>query len=516
MSKAGVLSRKLLLAILLSSSLVTLLMTGFILWRDYQSEVSDARQALEHIQLTYLDSVAISLWNMDETQLEAQLQGMVNLPYVEKATVSDEFGVVIEVGETSADQQLEAQDFELLYTAKQRHHQLGVLTLQVDHERILAAVYGKAVTILVSQFVRTLLISAVILLLVNRMITRHLDRLAAWADRDDLSVGPTLQCRGRPDELTRLVQAIDRQRQRVLQTLAERDLASARLQELNNTLEQQVENRTRRLSQAFQSLQQSMEELRSTQQQLVTSEKMAQLGGLIAGVAHELNTPLGTALTAHSFLKEQLQQAQSDDDMHEALALLENNLQRAIAIVNTFKRLAVQPQQEARRRFRLSELGPELFDLVADYGVADRLQLDVQLADVWLNTYQSSFITVVRSILANSIEHGYPEGGPMQISITARCDEEDWLTLEFIDDGIGMSEEIRAHAFDPFYTTRRSQGSTGLGLHLVYNLVSQILAGQIRAENSTRGAHLVLTIPVDVTREEQTLAKGSSESDSAR
>jgi signal transduction histidine kinase len=104
----------------------------------------------------------------------------------------------------------------------------------------------------------------------------------------------------------------------------------------------------------------------------------------------------------------------------------------------------------------------------------------------------------------------------MQISITARCDEEDWLTLEFFDDGIGMSEEIRAHAFDPFYTTRRSQGSTGLGLHLVYNLVSQILAGQIRAENSTRGAHLVLTIPVDVTREEQTLAKGSSESDSAR
>lgn len=510
MSKPGVLGRKLLLAILLCSSLVTLLMTGFILWRDYEREISNSLQAVEHIRLTYLESVAISLWNMDETQLEAQVDGMVNLPYVVQAQVIDNFGAVISGGQRQSSQSLDSYEFELIFRDKRGPRTLGVLELKIDRDLILEEVYSKAVTILISQMIRTLLISAMILLLVNHMVTRHLNSLASWADNDDLNKKPTLERRhSSEDELTRLVRAIDRQRKRVLKSLSQRDAANRKLQDLNETLEQKVAERTERLTQAFEQLQQSLEDLRETQQQLVTSEKMAQLGSLIAGVAHELNTPLGTALTAHSFVKEQLQQG-SKAEMEEGLELLEQSLQRAINIVNTFKSLGVQQKHEARRRFSLTELEELLEEWVAEYGVADRISLHIELGDVWLNTYYASFVTVIRALLANSIEHGYPQGGPIGIHLTAKGTQNNWLMLEYSDDGIGMSDEIRQHAFDPFYTTRRSKGSTGLGLHLVFNLVNQILAGDIQATNKQPGAHFVLTLPMDVTSEEQRQPQSSN------
>ncbi|WP_199243963.1 ATP-binding protein [Bacterioplanes sanyensis] len=512
MYQPGVLSRKLLLAILLCSSVVTVLMTGFILWRDYQIEVSASQQAVERIRLTYVESLSISLWQMDERQLESQLQGIVNLPHIVEARVEDALGTVIEVGSLHHDEHRHVYEIDLFV---QRHgdEPLGSLRLCIDRDYILAQVYDKAITILLSQFIRTMLVSALILMLVTHMVTRHLNKLAAWADQNDLHRPLVLQRQQRwPDELSRLQQAMDHQRRRILQALQQRDQANDQLRELNDTLEHKVEERTQRLTEAFQHLQRSMHELRSTQEQLVMSEKMAQLGNLVAGVAHELNTPLGTAMTASSFLHDTLHNSlhdtELDDDVAEALQLMEDNLRRALNIVNTFKRLAVDPEQEARRRFRLDELEAELAELIAQYGVADRLQLHLQLADVWMNTYFSSFMTVLQALLSNSIEHGYPDGQAMTIGIEAQCVDRHWLQLVFSDDGVGMTTEALQRAFDPFYTTRRFKGNTGLGLHLVYNLVTQILAGSIEPQQSERGVSWILRIPVDVTREERTPLKG--------
>jgi len=274
--------------------------------------------------------------------------------------------------------------------------------------------------------------------------------------------------------------------------------------QLYNNLEIKVQERTAELSQA-------LENLKQTQKQLVESEKMASLGGLVAGVAHEINTPVGTSITVASTLKEETQAfgeaiAQGQlkrsilnnyiETSTECAQLIVENLQRAGELIGSFKQVAVDQTHLEMRTFAikayLGEVIASLMPKIRQQGHEVKIEGDENLS---LTSYPGAWAQIVTNLTNNSLVHAYPNGkrGKLNWRIAVAADG---LIIEYEDDGCGIAQEELDKIFEPFYTTARNQGGSGLGLHIVYNLVTQKLQGRICADSQLgEGVKFTLSIP---------------------
>ena len=267
-------------------------------------------------------------------------------------------------------------------------------------------------------------------------------------------------------------------------------------------LDAMVAERTRALSAA-------LEELKITQRNLVEREKMAALGGLVAGVAHEINTPVGVALTAASHLDSMSEQVRHQlnegrltrqglsgfvADLSEGSRLIMASLERAGHLVASFKQVAVDQSSEQRRQINLAQSLEEI--LLSLRPTFSRGPYQVELncdPEVLLDTFPGALFQIVSNLVGNSLLHGFPDDRSGHIEIDVR-EAGASVELRYIDDGVGMTEDVAARAFEPFFTTRRGRGS-GLGLHLVYNLVTQLLGGRIELVQCKRGLEFLITLP---------------------
>lgn len=289
--------------------------------------------------------------------------------------------------------------------------------------------------------------------------------------------------------------------------------AQDRLEEMNHTLEQMVADRTRELSQSNEALKVTIDNLRMTQDQLIESEKMASLGGLVAGVAHEINTPVGVGVTAASFLKEKTDQLshlyesqamkKSDleaylDHARQSSAILLNNLGRASDLIKSFKLISVDQSTDLMRRFKLREYFEELF--VSLHSSDKRLKVAVSLEgdpDLEIRSYPGTFSQVITNLFMNSCHHGF-EGRPAGLVSLSFWTEGDRLFVRYRDDGKGMPEATLRRIYEPFFTTRRDLGGTGLGMNIVFNLVSQKLGGTIKASSTVgEGSEFLFDLPLE-------------------
>jgi len=278
--------------------------------------------------------------------------------------------------------------------------------------------------------------------------------------------------------------------------------AEEQLRKLNEELELRVDMRTADLRKANAELRHTLEQLTLAQHQLLEAEKMAALGGLVAGVAHEINTPLGVTVTAASHLKEEttrvaraLAQNQLTPELladfqqtaSDSAEIILRNLHRADRLIKSFKLIAVDQTTEERR---VIELGAYLNDILTSLGPALKKtphKVKVECApNLQLNTYPGALYQIVSNLVMNSLIHAFDPAKPGLITISAERSN-DHVRLRYRDDGRGMSDAVRTQIFEPFFTTRRGQGGSGLGMHVVYNLVTQLLKGSIRVE-STPGA----------------------------
>lgn len=279
-------------------------------------------------------------------------------------------------------------------------------------------------------------------------------------------------------------------------------LRTRRIRARAAALERLVQQRTAELSQAKEQAEHTLAELRGTQKQLVAAEKMASLGQLVAGVAHEINTPIGIAVTAASHLQEVSKAFAGKADsgkltrgdlagwraaVDEAVRLVLGSLERAHGLIGSFKQVAVDQSSEQRRHIELKTfLGEVEFALKPSYKRTPH-DLGIDCPEgIELDTYPGALFQVFTNLVNNSLLHGFSEGQAGQMRIVARADAHN-VYLLYSDDGRGMPPEIAARAFDPFFTTRRGSGGSGLGLHLVYNLITQLLGGEV-ALNSAPGA----------------------------
>ena len=285
--------------------------------------------------------------------------------------------------------------------------------------------------------------------------------------------------------------------------------ANAQLQEYSDTLEQQVAERTRELSQ-------TLENLRATQNQLVEAEKMAALGGLVAGVAHEINTPVGVGVTAASLLEDKTaafrktyqggQMKRSDlekylDTAEQSSQMLLRNLNRAAELIQSFKQVAVDQSSEERREFRVKQYLEEILLSLRPHLKKTQHSIHINGDErLTLDSYPGAFAQIVTNLVMNSLLHAYEQDDAGQLTFTFE-QSNNRFTLEYIDDGRGISKENLSRIFDPFFTTKRNQGGSGLGLHIIYNLVTQKLGGTIHCESEEgAGTKFIIGLPMTLLK----------------
>ena len=256
----------------------------------------------------------------------------------------------------------------------------------------------------------------------------------------------------------------------------------------------------------------ALADLRSAQRSLIEAEKLAALGGLVAGVAHEVNNPVGISLTVASslarrcelFAKEIKDGTIRRSKFEEFIALnrdsaqlLVTNLLRAGELIQSFKQVAVDRSMADQREFDLCEATSQIVASLRPVLKQAPITLDVDCAKgLSINSYPGSYGQVITNLFLNAVTHGFPDGRGGRVRIEARALDQENVEVIVADDGIGMTEEVRNQAFDPFFTTRRSEGGTGLGLHIIHTLVTQRLGGQLMLDSKPgRGTIFRLVLP---------------------
>lgn len=294
--------------------------------------------------------------------------------------------------------------------------------------------------------------------------------------------------------------------------ITDRKRAQEGMLELNAQLEARVARRTAELQGANGELSQALSTLQIAQDQLVQSEKLAALGSLVAGVAHELNTPIGNGLTVASTLEHRIESFQalvnqglrkSDlqtllTDMQLASEILVRNLGRAAALVASFKQVAVDQTSSHRRTF---DLGAVVAEILVTLNPALRktacsvhTRIDDGLA---MNSYPGPLGQVLTNLINNAVLHGFEPGEEGKIEVQAWSKDANEVVIEVRDSGRGIAPENLHRVFDPFFTTRLGQGGSGLGLHIVHNLVHSVLGGRIAVHSRPgSGATFSITLPM--------------------
>lgn len=260
------------------------------------------------------------------------------------------------------------------------------------------------------------------------------------------------------------------------------------------------------------SLEVNLENLKIAQTQLVESEKMSALGGLVAGVAHEVNTPLGISITAASQFKEKIKTLKAAiaagtlsktgldefiDDVTEADEILIKNLDRAALLIKNFKMISVDQSSEELREFELNAYIKEVVSTFRNELKHHHISLEFQLSEapIEMSSYPGAISQIILNLLQNAVVHAFEGREDAKIILKTSWDGE-LATVTCSDNGKGVDKKIVDKIFEPFITTKRNMGGTGLGLNITYNLVTQKLGGRIRLdEEVTQGASFVMSFP---------------------
>jgi len=266
------------------------------------------------------------------------------------------------------------------------------------------------------------------------------------------------------------------------------------------------------LAEKNQTLTEMIQRLQETQQQLIEAEKLAALGSMMAGIAHEINTPLGISVTAASTLNDDtgtlLQAYRSGRFTRLALEeyfqtaeqssrLILNNLQRASYLVNSFKQISADQLQAERRAFNFATYLNEILQSLEPTLKQRKHQIVVEgSSQLSLVSYPGALSQIITNLIINSVTHAYPNQRSGILTLRWSL-QGNLFTLQYSDNGCGIAAHYLHRIFEPFFTTARGRGGTGLGLHIVYSLVTQQLGGQISCESQLgTGTTFTIKLPI--------------------
>lgn len=287
--------------------------------------------------------------------------------------------------------------------------------------------------------------------------------------------------------------------------ITQRIQMESEISNINRELEKKVQERT-------SELEKSLSIIKETQHQLIENEKLSALGGLVAGVAHEINNPIGVTLTAASFLEEctngvlklvnsgKLKKSDFTRYTEQAAQSTRSiilSINRASHIIQSFKSIAVDQLAEEKRKFNLHQILDDI--LVSLHHKIKKTRHTIGMncpEDLEIMSYPGVLSQIFTNFIINSLLHGFEniESGHIQIDISYK---ENILIIDYRDNGVGMSKESLEKIYEPFYTTKKGEGGSGLGMNIVYNQISKTLNGKIETESELgKGVHFRISFPL--------------------
>lgn len=505
--------RRALFVALILSLVLPGIVAGFVLiYVNLQRTLeSDTLVRAEKIADLLQAGMTMPLWEMAPETGRPLITAIAADPSVALIKVRDvDQGVLLEYARQSPNQ---SAPIVATRTISRNGEKLGQVVIHYSTSAAIDEAWRASMRLLTIVALQLLVSFLLIGAWLSRRVLTPLETLRLSADRiaegDLYSAVPAL----RSDEFGQLSARLDAMRDSLAQSVAR--------------LEERVEERTFALRAVNTRLQATLDDLQRMQGLLVQAEKLASLGSLVAGVAHELNTPIGTGVTVVSTISEKcvelrrlidqgIRRSQLDamiNDIETASTLAQKNLQRAARLIHDFKQVAVDQTSSRRRQFELHEMlremmaavrlrhkhAPVKIEVVADTGIA-------------MDSFPGTLEQVLSNLIENAIIHGGEGRTDCIITITA-AQEESRATLKVADNGNGIPEKNLAKIFDPFFTTQLGKGGSGLGLSIVYGLVTGMLGGQITVDSAVgKGTTFTLHLPLiaperpdgDSTGEEKT------------
>ncbi len=289
--------------------------------------------------------------------------------------------------------------------------------------------------------------------------------------------------------------------------------AELAIRELNQELEQRVSQRTANLEKSNDELAQALVSLKAMQSEVIRQEKLASLGALVAGIAHELNTPIGNSVTIASTIIDEtnamqrlIDQGQLKrstffeflDKLKNGTDVLLRSLSRASELILSFKHVAVDQSSEMRRQFDLGQVIEEIVLTNTALFAKTPYVLELHFAtEINMNSFPGALGQIITNLITNALAHGFEGCAQGKMTISATLMDANWVNLVFADDGVGIPESHLSRVYDPFFTTKFGQGGSGLGLNIVYNLVTEVLGGRIELHSETgKGTRISLNLPI--------------------
>ncbi|MEP0173989.1 MAG: ATP-binding protein [Paraglaciecola sp.] len=566
------LSKKLLTRVLSVYFVLTLIVTAGQIVTEYLNAKSHIESELQTLKNTFSTSLTRAIWELNTPQAKSIAEGLMELPIVEGVQIRDENGNYISnLGRTSelSNESITkgvvrdhsggtfGYSFPLIFEFSGRTSLVGDVTLYSSSDIIFGRIEVGIFFLLGNAIVKTAFLVFLFMSAFRTMLTNPLNELTQQisdfnlndpnSSKLDLSINENNELKVLETSYNKLIDEVIDYQAKLAGTQNELQQANRRLDDQNISLEEDVAKKTATLSKIMLDLEQqkdellinqrelrqenenrqfiedelrkrnselatSMETIQLAKDQLVESAKMASLGGLVAGIAHDVNTPLGVGVTATSFLQDRvdkLKVAYEDkkltgstmssfiSEAQQTITLLTNNLNRASDLISSFKQVAVDQTSEAEREINVSEYLIEIVQSLAPSIKKTQHTIDVHCPDdLTIKCAPGVLAQILTNMIMNSLIHGFENKpkGSIGINITQQDNN---LLIHYTDDGKGLDKITLGQHFDAFFTTKRGEGGSGLGTHIMYNLVTQTLKGKIQASSELgEGLHYKISIPM--------------------
>ena len=527
-------ARQLLIFVMLASSLFTFAFTVVQLKLFYDDGLSEMDIRLVQIEKSYSASLSKSIWDVNIEQIESVIIGLLNQQDVAFVVVYDSYvspkdhrvihNTLVKSGQALTTDFIEHR-FPIYKLIDGQNNKIGEVFIQLDLSRLYSDVYDQAIIILIYQGIKTTLMSLFILFICYYLVTRHLVTMANFSrnisfDNLDQSLALERRIGHDNDEIGSMVSALNQTKTNLKQMIHAKEFSlslSAEVEqsqikiELEQNFRQEIEDKNTSLVLVNQKMAQTVKDLQSTQQQLVKSERMAAIGNMVQGGAHELNTPVGLAYTAVTHIQagsEKLQlkiengaltksalvnYLQSSVSLTSSIA---TSLDKAAQLIKSFKLVSVNEHQEHLQQFNLSQHLDNLLtsmrrSIDKKYNIINLMPKSIEI-----ESYPGVFYQIYTNLINNSVLHGFEQLDHGTITISAKVDNDD-IIIEYSDDGLGMSKDTLSKLYEPFFTTKRARGGTGLGMNIVHTLVGEKLEGTINIKSKLgEGTRYSIVLPL--------------------